>query len=299
MEPAYNIRGTLANFITDKTVTFELFNGDEEVSAGRSSLDGSTGRFEIHGVIPGAYTVRATQLGKSRGEAPVNVTGDDVTGLALSLSGGVDVLMTLSGGARAKTVRVPNPDGGDFDMPTPDPGCQASLTSNDLRSVQTYHANPPRDAIFHDVLPGQYRLSLNCFGGYIASVVSGTVDLLANPTLRIQGGVPPAAVEVSLKDGGGALALTVTVDHAPAQIWALLIPQSASSAGPEVQPAWEANGFHAQFMNLAPGDYMVYAFSTEEIEFRNPQFLQTLIGGASVKIEDGGQQQITLKSLVR
>lgn len=203
MEPAYNIRGTLTNFTTDKTVTFELFSGNEEVSAGRSSLDGSTGRFEIHNVIPGAYTVRATQLGTRRGEALVSVTGSDVTALALALSEGVDVPITLSGGTQAKTVRVPNPDGGDFDMPVPDPGCQASLTSNDLRSAQNYHANPPGVAIFRGVLPGQYRLTLNCFGGYIVSATSGTADLLANPTLRISGGVAPAPIEVSLKDGRG------------------------------------------------------------------------------------------------
>ncbi len=298
MEPAYNIRGTLTNFITDKTVTFELFSGNEEVSAGRSTLDGSTGRFEIHNVIPGAYTVRATQLGKSRGEAPVTVIGSDVTGVTLSLSSGVDVVMTLSGGARGKTVRVPNPDGGDYEIPTPDPGCQASLISTDLRSAQHYRANPPANPVFHDVLPGKYRLSLACFGGYIASVTSGATDLLANPIIMIQGGIVPPPIEISLKGGGGVLTLTVTLEHPPKQVWALVMPQS-TGAGPQVQPAGGGGELQTVFMNLAPGDYTVYAFSTDEIEFRNPQFLQTLTGGASVKIEDGGQQQLTLKSLVR
>ncbi len=176
---------------------------------------------------------------------------------------------------------------------------QATLTSNDLRSSQIYHANPPKGAIFHDVLPGRYRLETSCFGGYVALITSGTIDLLANPTLRIQGGVAPGPIEISLKNGGGSLALTIILDHPPLQIWTLLVPQFAASAGPQVQPAFQAGEFQAHFMNLAPGDYTVYAFSTDEIEFRNPQFLQSLSAGVSVTVEEGANKQVTITSLVR
>jgi hypothetical protein len=299
MEPAFSIHGTLTNFVTDKTVAFELFSGDEEVSSGRTSLDGSTGRFEIHDVIPGAYTLRATQLGKSRGELPVSVSDGDVNGLALILSGSVDLKIAVAAGASAKPVRVRGDDGSDFELPTPQPGCQGTLSPIDLRSALTYHANPPGDAIFHDVLPGQYRLAIHCYGGYVGSVTSGSADLLANPTLRIQGGVAPAPIEVSLKEGGGILTVTVALDHPPEQMWVLLAPQSNASAGPQLQTVQGGGKFPSRFMNLVPGDYTVYAFSTDEVEFRDPQFLQSLSGGASVKIEGDGEKQVTITSVVR
>ena len=51
---------------------------------------------------------------------------------------------------------------------------------------------------------------------------------------------------------------------------------------------------------LAPGEYVAYAFSErQQIEFRNPKFLQTLSGGVSVRIEDGEEQQITITNLVK
>ena len=54
------------------------------------------------------------------------------------------------------------------------------------------------------------------------------------------------------------------------------------------------------FVNLAPGDYVAYAFSgIQSIEYRNPAFLNALRGGTSVRIEDGRTAAVTLRGLVK
>jgi hypothetical protein len=58
LEPAYRIRGTLAN-VPSGTITFELLQGPEDVSASRTSLNATTGKFEVQDVTPGNYLLRA------------------------------------------------------------------------------------------------------------------------------------------------------------------------------------------------------------------------------------------------
>jgi hypothetical protein len=51
---------------------------------------------------------------------------------------------------------------------------------------------------------------------------------------------------------------------------------------------------------LAPGDYTAYAFSEwQQVEFRNPGFLQTLSGGESVRIEDGKETKVSITKVVK
>jgi hypothetical protein len=90
LEPSNKIRGSLANFVPRRTVKFELFAADEDVSASRVSVNGSTGRFEIQDVVAGAYTLRATQ-GESVAEVGVSVNGNDVDGILAQLMPGVDI----------------------------------------------------------------------------------------------------------------------------------------------------------------------------------------------------------------
>jgi hypothetical protein len=62
----------------------------------------------------------------------------------------------------------------------------------------------------------------------------------------------------------------------------------------------QAVGFRFEARNLAPGSYMAYAFSNpDDIEFRNPQFLQSLSGGVLVQVEDGSEKNITIPAVTR
>ena len=82
MEPAFKIRGTLVDFAARRTVKFELLSGDQDVSIGRASVNGDTGRFEVQYVPSGSYILRATQ-DHAGTEFPLNVGGADVNGVTL------------------------------------------------------------------------------------------------------------------------------------------------------------------------------------------------------------------------
>ncbi len=301
MKPAHKISGRLENFVADKTVRFELFSGEEEVSAGRATVDGSTGRFEIRDVTDGNYLLRATQLAQ-RGEIAVSVRGTDVTGVAVTLGGGVNIRLTVAGGAQPKMMRrrgrTADDDDDDDMVPVGPAACNATLRSVGLRPT-VYGANPPHQAVLRNVMPGEYRFSLQCTGGYVASVRSGDLDLKNGATIAVMPGVTPAPIDILLSSGGGTLEVSLELDQPPPQAWVLLVPQSQTSSEARLLPAWRGEKLMTRFADLAPGDYALYAFSTQDdVEFRNPAFLKTLSGGESVKV-DGKDSAVTLRRLTR
>ena len=302
LEPAFKIRGTLANFAPRRTVKFELLSGDEDVSAGRVSVNGDTGRFEVQYVASGSYILRATQ-DEAGAEFPVSVSGVDVNGVTLSLAGGVEV---------KGAIRVMNRPPGD--TPSDGPlrrgirsGCMVNLYPAHGRSGQTYRSRAGEgDQIsVPGVMPGLYRVNPQCFGAYVQSVSSGTQDLLANPLLMVPPGEAPPPIEVVAKHGGGrihgevASGPTVKQSH----IDVLLVPQFPGSTGPVLVRAYEqgVNGcLEFYFEALAPGPYIAYAFlDGEDIEYRNPQALRSLTGGVSVQVEDGSNKEIGITDVIR
>ena len=309
------------------TVTFELLQGSEDVSASRTSLNASTGKFEVQDVTAGAYLLRVTQAGKLRGETLVTVAEGDVTGVSMSLAPAVNVTgMTRMLGEPLKITQMPgferaraaagadvNVDDADLDRSMP-ATCNVSLRETGS-AVHIANPTPVRrkqaagDAqngtfTIPDILPGSYRVIVQCYGGYAVSALSAGVDLLTNPTLVIQPGVEPAPIEIMVKPGGGTLNGELEVRPLPQNPGVLLIPASSNSTGPVMLPigyvlqAQEKIEFMQAF--LAPGDYTVYAFSDwQHVEFRNPAFLQTLTGGASLRIEDGKEQHISITQVIK
>jgi hypothetical protein len=57
-------------------------------------------------------------------------------------------------------------------------------------------------------------------------------------------------------------------------------------------------GPHARFTGLAAGDYVVYALPRfENVEFREPSFLQALRGGVPVHVDDLEETVLEVTSL--
>lgn len=308
LEPAFKIRGVLGNLIPYQTAKFELLRGVEDVSASRVSLNGSTGRFEIQDVTPGTYTLRATQNQKTRAEIIVTMNGRDVNDVALFLAPGVTVGATVhtSGAPAAPHHPVEADDQVQGFNNRGAVSCNVALHPFGSNSEQVHMLapDPGGDLIAQDILPGEYQVTLQCFGGYVTSATAGSADLLTNPRLTVQPGVAPPRIEITMTQGGGILKGKLVLDPAPAQPCILLVPSFSASTGPLLQPLFQMpgsqEGSNFQLPFLAPGDYTVYAFSQQnEIEFRNPTYLQTLSGGTHVKIDATGEQDITLTSVVK
>jgi hypothetical protein len=303
-EPAVKIRGILGNFIPHQTVTFELLRGREDVSASRVTLNATTGRFEVLNVTPGSYVLRATQGQKTRAEVAVAVNGNDVDNVSLALAPAVTVMVLVHSlgsppGPPEQEIQVFRRRGQSSGF------CQVRLHSSE-RNAGVVMAQPngaTGESVIENVLPGAYRVALQCNGGYPASATTGNQDLLINPNLTIPAGAVPAPIEISLKLGGGALTGKLVLNPMPERAQILLLPAFTASTGPVLRPVFYqpemTDGAPFGFASLAPGDYVVYAFPTDEVEFRNPAFLQALTGGVSVRMEESGQKEIILTSLAK
>jgi len=299
VEPTFKIRGTLENFVSDSNVTFQLLEGDPDANWSRASLDSTTGKFEIDGVLPGQYTLRATYGRRARGETAVTVNSGDVEGVSVSLAPAVTV--TVVERVRGQSA---GEEGASVNGSAVTGFCSTHLEAPGMNDNHTVSRTGDGKELIDGVFGGQYQVRIRCGNGYAVSAASGATDLLANPVLAVQPGVTPPPIEIVSKSGGGELhGKFVGSGHAQGS-GVLLVPAFPASTGPvttELFPLSEsASDLDFDFRNLAPGDYVAYAFSgIHSVEYRNPSFLRNLAGGASVRIEDGKTTEITLTSLLK
>jgi hypothetical protein len=133
---------------------------------------------------------------------------------------------------------------------------------------------------------------LQCFNAYVRSALYGSQDLMANPEVTV---APGGAVSIDILATNGSGTLTGRIENAGDNPWILLVPQFLGDA---VFQTVEPQDF--DMVNLAPGNYLAYAFSSgKDIEFRNRDFIRTLTGGVTVQIEDGKESKVTIPGVVR
>jgi hypothetical protein len=306
VEPTYKVRGSLGNFTPHQAVVFELLENDPNVAGSRVSLNAASGRFEIDDVPSGQYTLRATQGYLARGEVHVAVSGADVNGVSIPLTPAV----TVSGAFRV-IGQLPEPAAASQPGPGSERGvvgspfCTLSLQSGLARNALQAAAQLRKpEFTIPNVLEGRYDVRLSCHGGYITSAVSGSSDLLVEPALTVQPGVPPPPIEITVKVGGGAVHGKLPVSTGNDYARVLLVPSFAASTGPVVlnMSGGEEGPESWEFFqkDLAPGDYIAYALShLGDFEYRNPEVLRTLPGGVGVRVEEGKTSEITLPGLVK
>lgn len=302
MQPAYRIRGRVANFVPQRTAEFRLLAGDDDVTPGRISVNEQTGAFEIENIVPGAYTLHVVQ-DQAAGESPVLISSSDVNGVVVPLAPAVSIrIITRLTGTPAAAhsngvgdVRVEGCSA--FARPIAVNGTKARALAALASTTERPGAAEPEIA---GVFPGRYRMSVACGGAYVRSAMWGSQDVLANPTITIAPGVPPPSLEILAARGGGTVSGTVTAkEDMP---WVLLVPQFAESTGPVMAAAIPADAGGQRefyFANVAPGSYVAYAFSSNDVEYRNPEFLKALSGGVAVRVEDSGQHTIKIAEVIR
>jgi hypothetical protein len=294
VQPAHKVRGRVDNPGTGDA-KFALLTGDEEVGTGRVAFNKASGAFEMREVLNGSYTLRVTQGNQSIAEVPLVVNGSDVEGLRLTLQGPVEIPVN---------VRI-------LDQPET-PQARAAFRSADghlqplgFCTLSLYGAasepSPVRSANGQiSVQPGRYRVGVPCFNSYVVSVGMGNTDLLTSPWVTVSRGASPPPIEIVARHRGGTIAGAIKLDQNPAAtiVWVLAVP-SVSTRVPELAPASRRAGGQFSFNSLAPGDYTLYAFSTDQIEYRDPEFLRGLSGGESVHVDDGATAAVTITRLTR
>ncbi|HYA16369.1 MAG TPA: carboxypeptidase-like regulatory domain-containing protein [Bryobacteraceae bacterium] len=298
LEPAFEIRGTVRNFTPRIQIAFGILINGEEVGVRPDRFNAETGAFQFNDVVSGSYILRATQ-GDNSGEVAVNIAGADAANVALTLYPRIDIPVTTHF-LDAAPANVPHPqdDPDDFEPGAMQDVCNVWLNS-DRRPVPLFTEN----GALHKVQAGQYRVSLNCLGGYVRSALAGTQDLLLNPNVTIEQGASFPPIEILAVHGGGNVtaSLPANLFSNVRQIAVLLVPKSANSTGPQLMFAPLLPGGtegSAHFGNLAPGEYTLYAFANPDIEYASPAFLSTLSGGVDVEIEDSAEKKVTIDKVI-
>jgi len=285
LQPGHRIRGRISNLRPHATADLQLSSGDDDLGISSSSLELATGRFEIRGVMDGAYNLRAYQENDGGqllfAERNVVLKGQDLEGVEITLG----AASTLKG-----NLRVEGPPAKSAPM------FFATLEPQDgflgLRSQRQW----PRTGLVKDgafeilsVFPGKYWIHFESRVGrdlYVSSARAGDTDLLATPELVVPSGVPPE-MDVVLRTDAGSISATVAAEAAGnGDVMVLLVPESCN------RPATVAGtgpGNNFGFLGVAPGSYRVHAWkASAQVEFASPAALCALArSGSPVDVKPG------------
>ena len=291
LQPAYKVRGTLTNLGTGE-VTFALFSGDEQYGTGRVNFSRASGAFEMLEVVNGSYALLAMQNHEVFAELPIVVHGGDVNGLRMALAGPAEipVIVRILDQPAVKAI----PEGQQQLEPQNLGFCYPALRP----SSGGYPIIPgPGDGAIQ-APPGRYRFDVSCGNAYVISATLGTTDLLANPGFTVAPGLAQAPIEIVARHGGGIISGAIKLGQVPTgkTMFVLAVPRFSARA-PESTQASDDGQF--SFESLAPGDYTLYGFSTDQLEYRSPEFLRGLTGGESVHVEDGATAAVTITRLAQ
>lgn len=293
LKPGHRLRGRITNLVPYQPVAVQLLVGREDVALTRSSINQENGRFEISGVLDGAYRLRAVQFHPkeemSFAERSVEVAGKDLDGLELTLSPGQVIKGTVRldsaeqekledyGGAEVTLVLV---DGLKFES---GPACV-------LRSRET----GPGAFEVRSLIPGTYRVMLQPYGPvYLKSAKAGDADLLANNELAVGTDAPPQ-IEVVLAVDGGIVSGTIAAESA--ETFVLLVPESLARP-PLAETADDGGSF--SFHDVPPGAYRLHAWrESAEVEYVAPRILRLLVRtGVRVEVKSGSEVTVQLPAL--
>jgi protocatechuate 3,4-dioxygenase beta subunit len=299
---AYHIRGTLAGVTAAQKPGVELLSKAGDAYRANANEIGPDGQFEVRGVAPGSYVLRAgagtgTQLLSARQE--INVVAADVAGVKLTPLPS----FTLSGhifveGDGVTSLAQYSPNLRQAELPE-DPGF--------FMNQDFFGTNTTVDRLgnfeWKNVDPGNYIVQV--FGGngqgfFLKSVRLGGRDVTTGFTVS-----GPAMLELVVSTKGGAVEGTVVekekdVDdaHPVANATAVAVPEEKYRKLADHFGMGQTDQ-HGRFTvrGLAPGSYTLYAWQDlEEGVWRDPDFLRSQeANGAAVKVEEGSHQTVELK----
>jgi len=245
-----------------------------------------TGKFEIHGVAPGAYVLVANSSGTSRrffARQPLPVTGAETQDVALALSPALD----LHGHIRMEGQGVLN-------LST----LEVALQSRDEGMAGSSQVGPDGSFTLANIVPDTYVLSVTSLPAtcYLKSVRVGEQEF------------PPSDVDLTRSPSG---IISIVVSAAAGQVYGVVMndkQQPAAGALVALIPSQRqrgdlyktattnpAGGFSLQ--GIAPGDYKLFAWQGIDMgSYQDPDFLKRFENrGEPVNLVENGNQSVQLK----
>lgn len=296
----YRVRGIVTGVLAGQKAAVDLVSkaGDSI----HSNEVGPDGQFELRGIAPGSYVVRASAGTESQpltARQDISVAAADVDGVKLTplpsfrLSGHLRVEGRASGEPTQYSVNLRSAE------PPENPGF--------FMSQDFFGANAPVDRVgnfeWKSVNPGNYIVQV--YGGdgqgfFLKSVMLGGRDISTGFTAS-----GPASLDLLVSYKGGAVEGTVVetekdVDNerpaANATVVAVpdekyrKLPDHFGTGSSDQQGRFTIRG-------LAPGSYALYAWQDlEDGVWHDADFLKSQeANGTALKLEEGSRPQIELK----
>lgn len=282
----------------------------------------------IDGMLPnGSYAVEATSFGQttSSGVLTFNVKGAAVAGPRMALVSGAPIPLTVKEEFNDKEpegIATFNDGKRTFTLRGPRRYLRVNLESADeFGAGGNAFLRPPRNPdddalVIENALPGRYWVGVQTARGYVASVRSGTTDLLREPLVVGAGGIT-SPIEITMRDDTATIDGNIDGISAPTNASATVPPEletlaPAAGAGPPPAhvyciplPEGRGEAVHiavtpdGNFTSppLPPGAYRVLAFDREqpELEYRNPEAMKSYDTlGPLVRVDGGQKEHVTL-----
>lgn len=275
-EAAFDIDGHLTGFVPQAWTQMQLYRDGDRLPVGRAWVNIASGQFRVIDVPRGSYTLRAVQYQADpaqwlAAEEPVVIGSEPIRNLAVALSGGVDIPVSVSYEAGAK-------DGGMVLLTLEPQHTHANLRHLSLGKLRGKKflrlpldstspsqeqpqpdAQPSQPSVLTNVIPDKYILKVQHFGqgGYVASAKLGDLDVLHGEFPV--GASPPGELHITIRGDSAVVEGQVISSGQPAQMaHVYLIPMSDRGSGAEFGFADESG--HYQIAGVPPGDYRIQAW---------------------------------------
>ena len=304
----YRVRGIITGVTAAQKPSVELFSKAGDSYRANANEVGPDGQFEVRGVAPGSYVVRASTPTESQSftaRQDVSVVAADVEGVKLTPQSS----FTLSGhlrieGSAAADLTQYSANLRQAELPE-DPGF--------FMSQEFFGTNAPVNRLgnfeWKNVNPGNYIVQV--YGGdgqgfFLKSVKLGgrdiatgftaggpaTLDLLVSTKGgTVEGAVVDAAVEKAVEKDGNEV-------HPVADATVVAVPEEKYRKLPDRFGIGSTDQHgHFTIRGVAPGSYTIYAWQDlEDGVWRDADFLKSQeANGTAVKVEEGSHQTVELK----
>jgi len=304
----YRVRGIITGITPAQKPSVELISKAGDSYRANANEVGPDGQFEVRGVAPGSYVVRASTPAESQSftaHQDVSVVAADVDGVKLTpmpsftLSGHLQIEGRAAGDLpqySANLRQAELPEGSGFFM-----------------SQEFFGTNAPVDRLgnfeWKSVTPGNYIVQV--YGGdgqgfFLKSVKLGGRDIATGFTAS-----GPAAIDVVVSSKGGMVEGTVveattgkdgekdsdTVQPV-ANVAVVAVPEEKFRKLPD-RFGIGSTDQHGRFTirGVAPGSYTIYAWQDlEDGVYRDPDFLKSQeANGTALRVQEGSHRQIELR----
>ncbi len=297
----YRVRGIVAGVTSGQKPAVELVaKAGDSIHADNDI--GPDGQFELRGIGPGSYVLRASAGTDSQSltaRQEISVVAADVEGVKLI----VQPSFTISGRLHVEPVT------GDLTQYAANLR-QAELPEDpgSFMSPEFFGANAPVDRSgnfeWKNVNPGNYIVQVyggNGQGTFLKSVTLGGRDIATGFTPS-----GPATLELVVSTSGGMIEGVVVEkekdvdnDYPVANATVVAVPEEKFRKLPDHFGVGSTDQ-HGRFTirGVAPGSYTLYAWQDlAEGVYRDPDFLKSQeANGMAVKVEEGSRRQVELKA---